>query len=436
MDAPVPDRRHTAAAASLPVVGIDHLTGLADRGGFMAVLEETLALRGSEEPLLLLLDLDRFKAVNDAYGHPVGDALLVSAAGRIRAALRQGDVVGRIGGDEFAVLLRPSATVQETRRIAERLVDLLGRPFLVEGRVAQVGASVGVARATEGVWSSAQLMKRADLALYAAKARGRGRVADFEPALEQAAEEHMALETELRAALPLGQFELHYQPLLDLRSQKVIGFEALLRWRHPKRGMIAPGRILPLAEEINLMPAIGAWVLRQACRDAMTWPEGMRVSVNAAPSQLVGCGLPKIVRAALAESGLPGARLEIEVTEHALIDALARGVPAQFSALAAMGVDVALDDFGSGYASLAQLGNFRFQRMKIDRSFATDARMLDAAVGVGRALGLHTTAEGIEDAAQLDAAISHGCEVGQGFLIGRPMAPAAMREFLAERTRR
>lgn len=334
------------------------------------------------------------------------------------------------------MLLRPSATAQEARRIAERLVDLLGRPFLVDGRVAQVGASVGLARAMADAWSSAQLMKRADLALYAAKARGRGRVADFEPALQQAAEERVALETELRAALPLGQFELHYQPLLDLRSQNIIGFEALLRWRHPKRGLMAPGHFLPLAEDIKLMPAIGAWVLRQACRDAMTWPGDMRVSVNAAPSQLVDGGLPEIVRAALAESGLQGARLEIEVTEHALIDALARDVPAQFSALAAMGVDMALDDFGSGYASLAQLGNFRFQRMKIDRSFATDARMLDAALGVGRALGLHTTAEGIEDPAQLDAAINQGCEIGQGYLIGRPMAPAAMRAFLAERTNR
>lgn len=436
MDVPLPNRRRPQPAATLPVAGIDHLTGLADRGGFLAALEETLALQGLEEPVLLLLDLDRFKAVNDAHGHPAGDALLMSAGGRIRAAVRRDDLVGRLGGDEFAVLLRPSATAEEAARIAERLVDLLGRPFLVEGRVAQVGASVGVARSTAGAWNSAQLMKRADLALYAAKARGRGRVADFEPALQQAAEERVALETELRAALPLGQFELHYQPLLDLRSQKIIGFEGLLRWRHPKRGLIAPGRFLPLAEEINLMPAIGAWVLRQACRDAMTWPDGMRVSINAAPSQLVDGSLPSIVRAALAESGLHGARLEIEVTENALIDGLARDVPAQFSALAAMGVEIALDDFGTGYASLAQLGNFRFQRMKIDRRFAADARMLDAALGVGRALGLHTTAEGIEEPAQLDAAISQGCEIGQGYLIGRPMAPDAMREFLAGRTSR
>ncbi len=410
------------------VTTVDHLTGLTDRRGFMDALAAALA-PPHEAPPLLLLDLDRFKAVNDVHGHPVGDALLVTAAGRIRSAVRRGDVVARLGGDEFAVLLGAGTTDAEAMRIADRLVDLLGRPFLLEGRVVQIGSSVGLSSAAPGI-DAAALIKQADLALYAAKARGRGRAARFEASMQDAAEARMTLEMELRAALPLGQFVLHYQPLMDLKARQTVGFEALLRWQHPGRGLLAPGAFLPVAEEVNLMPAIGAWVLRQGCREAAAWTAPLKVSINVAPSQLVDGTLPAIVAAALAESGLPGPRLEIEVTENALIDAGGVDVHGQFQRLAEMGVMLALDDFGTGFASLAQLGRYPFQRVKIDRSFVADPRMMQAAMGVGRALGLKTTAEGIEEATHLAAVTGEGCEIGQGYLIGRPMAAAAISPFL------
>jgi len=418
-----------------PFDGTDELTGLADRRSFTAALDEAVAAYGAglaPAPILVLLDLDRFKAVNDAYGHQAGDALLRSAAGRMRAGVRQGDMVGRLGGDEFAILLPPPAGLAEATALGERLIGLLSRPFLVEGSVAQVGASMGIATLQEAQGaSSRQLLRHADLALYAAKRAGRGRAAWFQPQMQEAAENRMQLEAELRAALPLGEFALFYQPLLSIAADRVLGFEALLRWQHPRRGMVSPAVFIGAIEEIGLMPAVGAWALRAGCRQAMEWPEPMSLSVNVSPTQLIAGDLPELVSAVLRETGLPAGRLELEVTESALVDAGNSDVVRQFTALRALGVQLALDDFGTGYASLSQLRKLPFSRMKLDRSFANDASMMQAALGIGRALGLGTTVEGIEQVSQLAKVRSAGCDMAQGYLIGRPLDQAATRAFIS-----
>ncbi len=310
--------------------------------------------------------------------------------------------------------------------VATRLVDVMGRPFVVEGQVAQVGLSVGIATAGPGL-SAQELLKRADLALYAAKRRGRNRHALFEPSLQAAAAERHALALDLRAALALGQFALVYQPLLDLKTGRVAGAEALLRWNRPGFGLIAAPAFLPLAEELGLMPAIGAWVLRTACAEAAGWPDGTGVSVNVSPNQFADGNLPALVAAALRESGLAPARLELEVTEHTLMIQGVDGPLRQFEAIRALGVRLAMDDFGSGFSSLSQLRGFPFDRVKLDRAFAGDLPMMRAALGVGQALGLATTAEGIENADQLAAARREGCDTGQGYLIGRPVGAAELR---------
>ena len=433
----------------------DQLTGLMDRAGFLRLLEAQVqaALAGQAAPPVLLIDLDRFKAVNDAYGHPAGDALLRIAARRIRGAVRRGeapggspggssseqpgeaerpvDAVGRLGGDEFAVLLRPPVALDQAMAVGQRLVELLSRQFLVEGNVAQVGASVGVAEMAAGASTGLDLIRQADLALYAAKRQGRGRVALFDPALQKAAETRTGLELELRAALPLGQFELHYQPLLGLAGNRIEGFEALLRWRHPSRGLLGPGEFLQRADEIGLLPGIGAWVLRVACAAAVGWAGHLTIAVNVAPCQLTDPGFAELVGRVLRETGLAPGRLELEVTENALIDAAGGPVTEVLQSLDAMGVRLALDDFGTGYASLSQLRRLPFHRMKIDRSFADDRAMMAAAIGIGHTLGLGTTVEGIEQQSQLDSAQAMGCDVAQGYLISRPLDGAGMARFLA-----
>jgi diguanylate cyclase (GGDEF)-like protein len=427
----------SSAYEHAPPAPADDLTGLAGRGGFLAALDAALAAFDAERrdpPVLMLLDLDRFKAVNDIMGHPVGDAVLRGAAQRIRGALRRMDLAGRLGGDEFAVLLAPPISDEEAAGIARRLVDLMGRPFLVEGgQLAQIGLSVGVAVAALGL-STIELVKRADLALYAAKARGRGRFAAFEPAMQQAAEERAALSQGLRAALPLGQFRLAYLPLLDIHSSAIEAVEALLRWERPGHGPVGPTRFIPLAEELGLMPAIGAWVLRTACSDAMSWERPLGVNVNVSPTQLADGRLPEIVASVLAETGLPPGRLELEVAEGTLLDAASASPLEQFRALRSLGVHLALDDFGTGYSSLSRLRDLPFRRVKLDRSFAGDPAMMRAAVGVGRALGLSTTAEGIEEPEQLAAARTEGCAQAQGFLISTPLSPEELRGWIANPT--
>jgi diguanylate cyclase (GGDEF)-like protein len=412
----------------------DPLTGLADRRQFRdrlaEALSEALAEQAADGPAVLLIDLDRFKAVNDALGHPAGDALLQSAGRRLRSALRPGDIAARLGGDEFAVLLGRPTQRDQVGAVAARLVELLARPYVVRGQVAMVGASIGAALAPEDGGDPDTLMSRADLALYQSKGQGRGRYSFFAPELQARAEARRALELGLRAALPRGEFALHYQPQLDLGARMLSGFEALLRWQRPGIGLVPPGDFIPLAEEIGLIGGIGAWVLREATAEAARWPAPLCVAVNVAPQQFQDGNLVGIVRDALAAAGLPEKRLELEITESALLEDGGWGTMGQLRALKESGVRISLDDFGTGYSSLSQLRSFPFDRVKIDRSFADDAAVVRAVAALGASLGMRTTAEGVETAAQLERIRAEGCTEAQGYLLGRPMPASELPEVI------
>jgi diguanylate cyclase (GGDEF)-like protein len=423
--------------AGVPIERIDGLTGLSDRQWFRERLAALLeAPDPADEVAVLMIDLDRFKAVNDSHGHPVGDALLQVVAQRLRSAVRDGDVVSRLGGDEFAVAL-PAAVAAEA--LGARLVDLLSRPYLVEGHVAIIGASVGIAIGPRDGANAAALVRAADLALYQAKEDGRQVVRVFNQEMDSRARARHVLLDDLRRALALQQFELHYQPQTNLTSRGLVGFEALIRWRHPEHGLVPPDRFIPLAEEMGLIVPIGEWVLRTACREAMSWPGELTVAVNVSAKQLADRDrLPRIVRATLDATGLPARRLEVEITESALVRHEKEALHV-LHALRAMGVRVSMDDFGTGYSSLSQLRSFPFDKLKIDRSFVRDLSGSDEAIAVVRAiaalgasLGMTTTAEGVETAEQEAMIRADGCTDMQGYLVSRPV-PAGDVARLIER---
>jgi predicted signal transduction protein with EAL and GGDEF domain len=333
------------------------------------------------------------------------------------------------------VLLAAPAGREAAGALAARLVDLLSRPYVAEGQVALVGASVGVALAPADAAEPDALIARADLALYAAKAAGRGGFRFFEPAMQARADGRRRLEQELRAALPLGQLELHYQPQVELAGgNRLTGFEALVRWRHPERGLVAPDLFIPLAAEVGLISAVGEWVVRTACADAARWPGGLRVAVNVTPAELETGRLLPTVAAALRETGLHPHRLEVELTESALHHPTEEAI-AQLHGLRMLGVQVSLDDFGTGFSSLMQLRSFPFDRIKIDRSFAEDAAVVRAVRGLGNALGMRTTAEGVETPAQLESMRDGGCTDAQGYLLGRPVPAGEVAGVIARWTR-
>ncbi len=414
----------------------DPLTGLADRQALRMRLTASLE-RGLTT--LLLLDLDRFKTVNDTLGHPVGDQLLCAAAERMRHAVRRRDLVARLGGDEFAILLQDGADVGEGAALAARLLDLLARPYLVRGNLVSAGASIGIADAPSGGCDCDEMIRRADLALYQAKAEGRGVARVFDAAMNDRAQARSALEGDLRRAIALRQFALHFQPQYDMSRNVLVGFEALLRWPHPDRGMVSPATFVPVAEEIGLIGTIGSWVLRRACAEAAKWSRPLRVAVNVSPLQFErGDELVASVQAALLRSGLPAGRLEVEITESALLSAETSTL-ATLHALRALGVRISLDDFGTGYSSLSQLRSFPFDKIKIDRSFVNDVAHSQQASAIIRAistlsdsLGMATIAEGVETEEQARAVARNGCEDIQGYLISRPV-PAGEVEGLISR---
>ncbi len=425
------------ADAGVPTGRIDSLTGLSDRQWFRERLATLLEGPGkADQVAVLMIDLDRFKEVNDSHGHPVGDALLQVVAQRLRSATREDDVVSRLGGDEFAVAL-PTPGAAEA--LGSRLVDLLSRPYLVEGHVAIVGASIGIAVGPRDGADPAALVRAADLALYQAKEDGRQTVRVFDQGMDGRARARHALLDDLRRGLALQQFEVHYQPQTNLASRELIGFEALVRWRHPEHGLVPPDRFIPLAEEMGLIVPIGEWVLRTACREAMSWPGQLAVAVNVSAKQLADRDrLPRVVQAALAATGLPARRLEVEITESALVRHEKEALHV-LHALRAMGVRVSMDDFGTGYSSLSQLRSFPFDKLKIDRSFVRDLSGSDEALAVVRAiaalgasLGMTTTAEGVETAEQEAMIRADGCTDMQGFLVSRPV-PAGDIAALIER---
>jgi len=417
------------------------LTGLCNRVGLHDRLDAALAEAGrSDAPLaVLMLDLDRFKAVNDTLGHPVGDALLRKVAERLRKATRSGDVVARLGGDEFAIIQgAPSSGAEQPQAaeaLARRLVDLVGRTYVVDGHMLNVGVSVGVALSPADGRSADDLLKHADLALYRAKAEGRGTYRFFEPAMNAQMQARRSLEIDLRRALALKQFDLAFQPQIQLETGQVVGFEALLRWNHPERGPVSPALFIPLAEEIGLIVGIGEWALRTACREAAGWTQPASIAVNLSPVQFRGGRLVETVMHVLAQTGLDPARLELEITEGALLENT-DSVLDVLNGLRALGVKISMDDFGTGYSSLSYLQKFPFDKIKIDQSFvrgmegnAECGAIVRAIARLGASLGMRTTAEGVETATQLDAIRAEGCTEVQGYLTGRPM-PAAQAAAL------
>ncbi|GJD47334.1 hypothetical protein OPKNFCMD_0040 [Methylobacterium crusticola] len=415
----------------------DPLTDLPNRTLFRERLEQVLTevRRSGGSAAVLCLDLDRFKLVNDTLGHPAGDALLAVVAARLRAALRAEDVVARLGGDEFAIIEVGAGRPGDTRALCERLIELVGQPIRALGHMMSVGLSIGVARVPEDGLDGDALFKRADLALYRAKADGRNTSRFFEAAMDAAVEERRRLELDLRAALGGGGLEAHYQPVVRIATGAIRGFEALVRWRHPERGLVPPGVFIPLAEETGLIAAIGARILLDACRDAAAWPDpDLIVAVNVSAVQFRQDGLLRSVTSALAETGLPARRLELEITETLLVEDSA-AVLATLRALRDLGVRIALDDFGIGYSSLSYLRKFPFDKIKIDRSFVEDfanpstAAIVRSVVGLGLQLGIAICAEGVETREQLALMEREGCTEAQGYFLSPPVPAAEAAAF-------
>lgn len=398
----------------------DPLTGLLNRARFVEIVHEAISLGGT--PAVIFLDLDRFKVVNDLYGHAAGDVVLVEVAHRIIAA--SGCPVARLGGDEFAILV---ADHGEAGRIARRTVEALARPFGIRDRGVGIGASAGVAIHQPGDAGDGDLVLRnADLALYRAKNDGRNQWCFFEPAMDDAARERRQVETDLRTALEGGEIHVEYQPLANVASGKVISFEALARWDHPRLGRITPALFIPIAEESGMMPDLGRFVLQAAATEAVSWSPELKVAVNLSPAQMEDDGIVAEIAAILRKSGLSPERLEVEVTEGMLIKDTVRGIRL-LTDLRALGVSVVMDDFGTGYSSLNYFRTFPFDKVKIDQSFIRDMEenpqslaIVQAVIGLGRGLGMPVVAEGVETAEQFARLQAEGCDVVQGYHIGRP----------------
>jgi diguanylate cyclase (GGDEF)-like protein/PAS domain S-box-containing protein len=407
----------------------DSLTGLPNRTLFRERLDEALArARRGSGCALLCLDLDRFKEVNDTLGHPVGDRLLVAVADRLRRELRETDMLARLGGDEFAIIQSFLLEPQEAAALARRLIEALARPFIIDGQHVVIGVSIGIALAPRDSAETESLLSAADMALYRAKSDGRGLWRYFEPAMNRRMRERRELELDLRRALDGQQFELFYQPIVGVDPRKVKTFEALLRWRHPERGLLTPDLFIPLCEEIGLIVPLGDWALRRACAEAARWPREIGVAVNFSPVQIQSRHLVAQIASALREAGLDPRRLEVEITENVLIKDKETTL-ATLHALKAVGVRIAMDDFGTGYSSLSYLQTFPFDKVKIDRSFIRDLdqsrksnAIVKAVVSLCDGLDMTVVAEGVETEAQFEALRREGCGEAQGFLFSRPLA--------------
>jgi diguanylate cyclase (GGDEF)-like protein len=414
----------------------DTLTGLPNRVTFADRLGEALGGARDHGLAVLTIDLDRFKEVNDTLGHPCGDRILKDAAERLRQLAAEGDVVTRLGGDEFAMIHLGVTDPDAVGELAGRIIDALDRPFEFDGHTVVIGASVGISVAPRDSANGEDLLKMSDLALYRAKNESRGTFRFFEPGMDARLRERRELEADLRVAIREGQFEVYYQPLLDLASETIRGFEALVRWNHPVRGQIAPLDFIPIAEDTNLIIPIGEWVLRQACRDAAQWPDDIRVAVNLSPAQFKRGDLVAVTMSALTAADLAPDRLELEITESVLLHDEA-WVRSLLERLKALGVRIALDDFGTGYSSLSYLRSFPFTKIKIDRSFVADMAgttdalaIVQATIQLSERLGLETTAEGVETLEQLDMLVSEGCTQAQGYHISRPVPAARVQALL------
>ncbi len=415
----------------------DALTDLPNRVLFHEQLNELLArVRHGESLAVYCLDLDHFKGVNDSLGHPMGDALLQAVAQRLRKCLRDSDLVARLGGDEFAVVQYPLGSPNEASKLAGMLIETVSKPYEVHGHEFVIGASIGIALAPGDGHEADGLLRNADIALYRAKAEGRGTAHFFEPEMDRRIQARRMLELDLRKAFANGEFELFYQPLISLNTNTVNGFEALLRWRHPERGLIAPGEFIPVAEEIGLIVPLGEWVLRTACTEAMRWPGELKVAVNLSPAQFRNRGVVNAVLTALAYSRLSADRLELEITETVLLGETDANL-ATLHQLREIGVRISMDDFGTGYSSLSYLRCFPFDKIKIDRSFVRElserpdcVAIIRAVAGLGSSLGIATTAEGIETIEQLECVRAEGCTEVQGYLFSPPRPASELDDLM------
>jgi diguanylate cyclase (GGDEF)-like protein/PAS domain S-box-containing protein len=415
----------------------DALTDLPNRVLLRERLAQALArVPRGERLAVLYIDLDHFKTVNDTLGHPVGDDLLKAVARRLLDCVRDTDTVARVGGDEFAIIQVAIEAPNDAAILARRLCDAIRSPYEINGHAVIADTSVGIALAPDDGVEPNDLLRNADMALYRAKADGRGIYRFFEPEMDARMQARRMLELALRNALPNQEFEIHYQPLIDLARGEITGFEALIRWNHPERGLISPVEFIPVAEDIGLIVLIGEWVIRRACADAASWPDRIKIAINLSPTQLLSANLVPTVMGALASSGLAPGRLEIEITEAVLIHAT-EATLATLHRLRGLGVNISMDDFGTGYSSLRHLRSFPFDKIKIDRCFIKDlgagdgsAAIIQAVTGLARSLNMATTAEGVETEEQLRHVRSLGCTQMQGFLFSPPVKPGEIPRLL------
>jgi diguanylate cyclase (GGDEF)-like protein len=418
----------------------DALTDLANRVLLNERLEQALVhVHDGQMVAVHHLDLDQFKAVNDTFGHPAGDMLLKTVAERLRSLARDTDTIARMGGDEFVIVQAPISDPTEATTLAQEIIAWISEPYDIDGQQAIVGTSIGIAVSPGDGDAPDKLLRNADLALYRAKGDGRGTFRFFESAMDEQMQARRIMELDLRKALPAGEFELYYQPVVNLESKEISGFEALIRWNHPEAGQIPPASFIPLAEEIGFIVPLGEWVIREACQAAARWPEHLNVAVNISAAQFRGTSLMTVIVNALATSGLHPTRLEIEITESVLLQDR-EATLAVLHRLRSLGIRIAMDDFGTGYSSLTYLQSFPFDKIKIDRSFVKDITenagslyIVRAVAALANGMGMAATAEGVETSEQLDEIAAVGCTEMQGYLFSKPLPMAEIERLFLSR---
>jgi diguanylate cyclase (GGDEF)-like protein len=429
--------RRRAEAEIVHLARHDVLTGLANRAEFDAKLDEASKRlkRSGGAVTVMMLDLDRFKAVNDTLGHLAGDQLLVEVGMRLQSTIRETDVLARLGGDEFAILQEAGPSQHEGAiALALRIISVISQPFDLDGHEAGIGTSIGISMAPENGVEPEELLKSADLALYDAKASGKNDFRIYHPAMLEVVQTQQSAESELRDAIARDEFELHYQPVVDVKTRRLCGAEALVRWRHPTKGLIAPDQFIPLAESTGLIVPLGEWILQQACADAASWPAHVKIAVNISAVQFKRGNLFDVILCTLVETGLAPERLELEITETSLLENQEAHLTT-IRQLKNLGISMALDDFGTGYSSLTYLTNFPFDKIKIDRTFAQGVlnrrdcvAVVSSVLALAQGLGTITTVEGIETEEQFEYMRNAGVDLAQGYLFGRPV-PIAQFDF-------